>query len=301
MIKRFTRLRRGLTLLELLVVLVILTIVATIAVSSLTPRIEAERLDKTQQAIAAVEEATIGPTQARQVDGMPLITGFVADIGRLPLETRTNRGARAYLRSRVAQADSILDLNCPLRELYDRECELAVQFPFRFRSGPSSPKDFSDVQLPCGWRGPYLQLPGDLDKGVVDGWGRTLDVVLDKRNEITQVLTQPNASLSEAIIGDLSGGRVAVSGVLNSDNPLPPEIEVVMLIPDPAASTGELTLLKDQNDNNESFLFEGVPVGLRAICVLVGDRRVITRYMQVPHQGLTLAIDLTDKLGGADE
>ena len=148
--------RSALTLLELMVVLVILAIVATVALQSLGPRVETERLSAASRLVEEIKGAVIGPVQKYQIDNTPLISGFVSDVGRYPL----------------AQSNSVEEESpAILAELWDVETYLASQFPFQFREGPDQPIDYSNIRLPCGWRGPYLQLPIGQDN-IVDPWGQ---------------------------------------------------------------------------------------------------------------------------------
>jgi len=74
--------RRSLTLLELLIVVFILAALAASAVS-LTGEADGQaRQTLTTSRRQQVREAIVGP--ARQVDQRPVLTGFVADMGRLP-------------------------------------------------------------------------------------------------------------------------------------------------------------------------------------------------------------------------
>jgi prepilin-type N-terminal cleavage/methylation domain-containing protein len=78
------RARSGLTLLELVVVLVILAILTTIAIQSTESLVDQGRYNATQQTLQNIQAAIIGPPNQRAADGSLLITGFVADMGRLP-------------------------------------------------------------------------------------------------------------------------------------------------------------------------------------------------------------------------
>ncbi|MGB1931157.1 MAG: pilus assembly FimT family protein, partial [Mariniblastus sp.] len=148
------RFRSGLTLLELMVVLVILAIVATVAVQSLQPQVDSQRFDSAARLLEEIKVATLGPSQKFQLDGTPIVSGFVADVGRFPrIETSEN------------DTEEFLSLG----ELWSNENQLASQFPFQFRAGPEQPVDYSTIRLPCGWRGPYLQLPIGT-KQLVDPW-----------------------------------------------------------------------------------------------------------------------------------
>ena len=77
--------RAGLTLVELLVVLAILAIMTTMAVTATNTLVDQSRYDATQRTLLSIEEAVLGPANAREADGTLIVGGFVADVGRLPL------------------------------------------------------------------------------------------------------------------------------------------------------------------------------------------------------------------------
>ena len=276
---RTTSDRRGLTLLELMVVLVILAIVATVALQSLQPQVENQRFQSASSLLKEIEAATLGPANKYQIDGTPLISGFVADIGRPPLAESTELDTS----KRVV-----------LAELWDPESALAMSFPFQFRPGPVQPTDYSKVQLPCGWRSPYLQLPIGA-KTVRDPWGRTPEITVGDRGEAQQVQISIVAAIDQdqpvVLSTDLTSGKVEVIGKLLLNNPENSTVQVVMLAPDPESSLTTLAVLDDEDEQPGSFLFSNIPIGLRAIVIDVDGKRQI-KYVQVPHSGLTVCFDL---------
>lgn len=273
------RCRSGLTLLELMVVLVILAIVATVALQTLQPQVESQRFQSATHLLNEIRSSTIGPTEKYQVDGTPLISGFVADIGRLPL----------------AESQSASDSsNAILGELWQVESSLALNFPYQFRPGPIRPVDYSQVRIPCGWRSAYLHLPVGSTR-LVDPWGRDLEVEFDQTGQSRQVriLAPPMASSDNTteLSADLSAGKVEVTGKLLLDNPSSSTVEVALLVPDPETSLTTLAVRDDEDEHADSFVFRDIPIGLRAIVIdFDGKRRI--KYVQVPHGGLTLCIDL---------
>ena len=75
---------RGMTLVELLVVLAILAIMTTVAVTSSDVFLSQGRYDATIRTLTDIQEAVLGPPNARQSDGTLVSMGFVADVGRWP-------------------------------------------------------------------------------------------------------------------------------------------------------------------------------------------------------------------------
>ena len=187
--------RSALTLIELLVVLVILVILTAVAVTSMSAVVDQGRYNATQQTLQNIQDAIVGPANERSPDGSLLITGFVADMGRLPQPAFNTTG--------VIVGD-------PLRELWDVTAVAAnstggtallygVQTtpPLTNYAAPGGPPYgslyYPAAPLPmgyttyntttsplavtgsmaCGWRGPYLQLPVNSVGSLVDGWGNT--------------------------------------------------------------------------------------------------------------------------------
>lgn len=133
--------RRGLTLLELIVALGILAVLSTIAVSALDPLADQTRYEATQRILGTLRNATVGERSQRQINGQPIVTGFIADCGRLPTA---------------------------LTDLTTRPAGLIAHGLQSFDSDRDS---VNDVTLSSGWRGPYLQF-GAGESSVLDGWGR---------------------------------------------------------------------------------------------------------------------------------
>ena len=127
----------------------ILVILTTIAVQATGNLADQARFDATQRTLQNIQNAIVGPAGQREPDGTPLITGFVADIGRLPVATVDATGA--------------LTLN----ELWSNPNSLPT-----FTSFATSD---SYVTVYAGWRGPYLQLPPGSTQ-LTDGWGNPLSI-----------------------------------------------------------------------------------------------------------------------------
>ena len=277
------RVPRGLTLLELMVVLVILAIVATVAVQSLQPQVDQQRFESASRLLTEIKSATVGPAQKYQLDGTPLISGFVADVGRCPqMENSPTQSA---------------DQSQILTELWDSESELGSKFPYQFRPGPDQPIDYSSIRLPCGWRGPYLNLPAGSDS-LKDPWGRPPEASLGADGEFCQLqITIPlgtNQTESQTISTELTTGRVEVTGKVLLDNPENTTTQIALLVPDPDSSLTTLSVLDDEDQQPDSFRFANVPIGLRAIVADVNGQRK-TKYVQVTHGGIVVVFDFQTK------
>lgn len=133
---------RALTLVELVVVLLILVILTSVALRSTEGLVSQGRFDATSRTLRSLEEAIIGDPSLRQSDGSIIVSGFVADMGRLPntLQELTEQGALPA---------------------------------FSFQNDPA---EDATINLGSGWRGPYLRLPlGALS--IKDGFGRDFELL----------------------------------------------------------------------------------------------------------------------------
>jgi hypothetical protein len=123
-------------------------------------------------------------------------------------------------------------------------------------------------------------------------------VVVDPRNEVQQVQISIPPTFDQpqppVLSTELKFGKVEVTGKVLLDNPESSTVRVIMLIPDPESSLTTLTVLDDEDEQPDSFLFRNVPIGLRAIVIEVEARRQV-KYVQVPHGGLTVCYDLQQR------
>ncbi len=272
--------RAGLTLLELMVVLVILAIVATVAIQSLQPQVDNQRFQSATRLLSEIKSATLGPVKKYQVDGTPLISGFLSDVGRFPLAESSGFN--------VDQSQSAI-----LGELWDTESDLAANFPYQFRPGPTQPVDYSTIRLPCGWQGPYLQLPMGI-RTLTDPWGRPPETLEEDGGQTQAVsITVPltnDATEPTILTTELTTGKVQVTGKVLVDNPENAQVTVALLTPDPESSLTTLAVVDDEDEQLDSFLFRSIPVGLRAIVAEVDGKRQV-KYIQVPHGGVTVCFD----------
>lgn len=144
----------GLTLVEVLVVMFILALLAQAAVLATEGVADQAMRDVTERSLTDMEVALLGHPGRADAQGRTSITGFVADVGRLP-------------RARIGTEPA-----ATLRELWERRDEAPVPPGERIpvlQIAPA-PGD-AEVQLACGWRGPYLRL-GLGRSAPFDGWGR---------------------------------------------------------------------------------------------------------------------------------
>ena len=146
--------KNGFTLLELVVVLAILAVVTTLALRSLDHVLDGKREETNRLAIEELRDAVLGSPDDRAADGTRMVSGFVADMGRLPLAVEIHG-----------------DLTL---------AELWMDPGNRFDIRPAIPEHgvpagFADPQVLVsgGWRGPYLHLPMGSSQWR-DGWGNPM-------------------------------------------------------------------------------------------------------------------------------
>jgi len=142
-LKKKNHSNQGLTLLELLVVVFILSALALSALSFTNNADEQFRFEDTRTRIEKIKTAVIGQPE-QTLNGEPAVSGFVADIGRLP--------------------NTIQELIEPL-SLPD----------WGFDTGTNS-------GIWAGWRGPYLTTvteQNSAEKAFRDGWGNPGNAAAD--------------------------------------------------------------------------------------------------------------------------
>ena len=151
----------GLTLLELLVVLTILVVLSTVAITSTSGVADQARYEATQRTLQSLSDAVLGPVNQRDADGSLLITGFVADMGRLPQATAetTSDGGTVFTLKELWTNVNSLPTHTVLQAVAPNVNDSSLADP--------------DVYVSTGWRGPYLNLsPGNTV--FRDGWGAEL-------------------------------------------------------------------------------------------------------------------------------
>ncbi|PPD51504.1 MAG: hypothetical protein CTY12_07725 [Methylotenera sp.] len=142
--------QHGFTLLELLVVVSLLGLLSLTAVAIFDNAGDQDRFEATRSRLASIRTAIIGDT-SRTLNGEPILSGYVADMGRLPsniaellIEDDTTLGV-----SQAAWAEYGID-------------DVAVGVSVVGLTG----------KLYAGWRGPYLfGNPEASGTAFRDGWG----------------------------------------------------------------------------------------------------------------------------------
>lgn len=142
-------LQHGFTLLELLVVVSLIGLLSLTAVALFDNAGDQDRFEVTRSRLASIRTAIIGDT-SRTLNGEPILSGYVVDMGRLP----SNLKELIELGSQTAWSDSGFDVSS------------ATQLE------SATPVSGVIGVLYGGWRGPYLfGTPEASGTAFRDGWG----------------------------------------------------------------------------------------------------------------------------------
>jgi prepilin-type N-terminal cleavage/methylation domain-containing protein len=150
--KASSTLAHGFTLIEMTVVLLIMTLLAGVAIRETNSLSFQVRYEQTRERLERIREAILGnPRQI--INGQQAVSGFVADMGRLPNNLHELLERKFCSDRRYSYDTCVANGGTPITQ-HDWEFD------------PSS-------GLWYGWRGPYLNISGSaLDNDAfVDGWG----------------------------------------------------------------------------------------------------------------------------------
>ena len=145
--------QQGMTLLELTVVLMILVTLATVALRSTAGLQDQARWEQTKKRYEAIKNAIIGDPDLF-INGQPDISGFVADMGRLPSNIHE-----------LLEEDFCLTN----RTIPDKPTCTVANWTNQTAWNPPT-----NTTLGYGWNGPYLltsEQAAEAD-AFTDGWGR---------------------------------------------------------------------------------------------------------------------------------
>ena len=165
---------RGFSLIELLVVLAILAALTTVALRSVSGVQGQAKYLQTTSSLNGIRDAIIGPANLHGPDGSALVTGFVADVGRLPVY-------------QVSASDPLGVNGDPLNELLSPNT-----IPIY---GLATSAFDPGVQLFAGWQGPYVRI-GAGPTFLRDGWGHSFHVYDNNGNLGTSAGATPIAQIS---------------------------------------------------------------------------------------------------------
>lgn len=172
--------QRGFTLLEMLLVLFLMALVASAGLM-LTEGVEDQaKYDETKRRMALIRTAIVGdPT--RTVNGTPEISGFVADMGRLPNDLRElTEQAYCYTTGYVTEVDCTTNGGT-----WHEAASYALYYwcsnPLYLTQSDCTTNGASwgpnPANLMVGWRGPYVQAQPEQNgyRLIRDGYGNSGD------------------------------------------------------------------------------------------------------------------------------
>ena len=148
------RQQTGFTLIELMVSLIIMAAIATVLVQSSAGLQDQSRYDQTVDRVNQIKQAALN---TQTVNGVPIVSGFVADIGRLP-------NSISELLSYIPCSDHVSTTQAACTANTATWTNLWQ-------------KDTTSVSgLGYGWNGPYIQTTQSpsSDYAFTDGWGNTI-------------------------------------------------------------------------------------------------------------------------------
>jgi prepilin-type N-terminal cleavage/methylation domain-containing protein len=172
--------QQGFTLLELLVVIGLLGLVAISITSLVIEDQGVQRQEVTEKRWDEIRKAIIGDT-SRTLNGEPMLSGYVADMGRLP-----------------ANLNELLELG---------DQPAWAELPLYDAIAGCTPSPCSRLTLGAGWRGPYLYTGGS--KYFKDGWSsaETVDLNFDWAVTLTGASPAHSAIAVQSLgLDNLDGG-----------------------------------------------------------------------------------------------
>ena len=246
---------RGFTLIEMLVVLAILAILAAVAISSVDGIQDQSRYDATQRGLQNIEEAILGPENQHNPDGTPIVSGFVADIGRLPNATALT----GVLKSDGSQAFDMVELwlkpaaidNFAIKQGIVANITSAITDGVPVAT-PGPTEEDSEVFVPCGWRGPYIRL-GVGQTNLKDGYGNFYDLLQSDRTYCTDGIPAKiirsrgsNAAVDNAPTGDYREDLYE-NFITNSFDGVSPNYPIAAASDKVSAASFHVTVLNSDN------------------------------------------------------
>jgi prepilin-type N-terminal cleavage/methylation domain-containing protein len=185
------------TLLELLVVVAILAVLASVAIQSTSEVGNQTRYDATQKSLAVFRDAVLGPQGQTTPDGSPLITGFVADMGRPPRSRGILHPDLGTLYGLSELHSEVLPASLQAYGLYAATTTLVATNGTIVGVSSTNTTLLYDTNLriPAGWRGPYVRKPST-EGTMVDGWNKWLVSRLDLGTSLAEMNTWPTMLLA---------------------------------------------------------------------------------------------------------
>lgn len=174
MILSCSKKQKGFSLIELVTVLLIITVLSTIAIRSTVDIGYSARYEQTLDRLKGLRKAIVGNPK-RSVNGQPDISGFVADMGRLPINLRELISSAAFCIDPDYGDDVSNDT------LYGTQALCTgASYIWHTVAAQNTPQ-LVEGNLKSGWRGPYVQVneaPTNTSADIfTDGWGNQANTI----------------------------------------------------------------------------------------------------------------------------
>jgi prepilin-type N-terminal cleavage/methylation domain-containing protein len=197
----------GFTLVEMTVVLLLITLLASVAVRETAELGFQTRYEQTKERLDMIKQAILGnPKQV--INGQQAVSGFVADMGRLPMSVRElidisagstgYCGNKTYVNQTICESNGSVWFSFCSNSTYSNQqaCETNNALWMGRKSfGFCSDALYQNNQTQClangkkwahlfygGWNGPYLSIsenPAEPD-ALTDGWGNQSTLATDQ-------------------------------------------------------------------------------------------------------------------------
>lgn len=189
----------GMTLLELLVVVAILAVLASVAIQSTSEIGIQTRYDATQKTLAVFRDTVLGPQGQTAPDGSPMITGFIADMGRPPRSRgllHPELGTLYGLNELFAESPGVVGDLQPYALYAVTTSTLATNGTIAGVSSTNTTLFYdAGLRIPAGWRGPYVRKPAT-EGSIVDGWNKWIVSRLDLGTGLAELNLWPTMLLA---------------------------------------------------------------------------------------------------------
>lgn len=270
MILRIHNSERGFSLVELTVVLLLITLLASVAVRETSELGFQTRYEQTRERLDMIKQAILGnPRQI--INGQQAVSGFVADMGRLPMSVRElidiSAGSTGYCGDKTYVDQAICEGNgrvwfsfCSNSTYTDQQACETNNALWRGRKsfGFCSDALYQNNQTQClangkqwahlfygGWNGPYLSVSENPAKpdALTDGWGNQAAAATDQsygwsffQLDLLTGNTQDSGSLIMQSFGKNQQKDNAIPTNTDYENDFPPNLNSfgTVYFPNPA-------------------------------------------------------------------
>jgi len=208
--QRSRSLEAGLTLLEMVVVMAILAAVTTLAIRATSGLVHETRYEVTGRSLDAYRAAVIGQPASIGSGLAPQVSSFAADMGRLPRTVLDGTGTKLTLQE-IFSATGNPDF--AFRTAVETNTALVWDTSVQGNTALNRGITANVLQVPCGWRGPYLYASPD-QQSLMDGWGKAIQASVGTTNSLTQFWQyMTNGGLPITSFSVATASRAEIAGI----------------------------------------------------------------------------------------